>query len=185
MERQIVVFTLAGEHYGVDIDAVNSIVMRQPIASVPYAPDFAEGVTNLRGAVLPVLDLRKRFKLPAQPPGRDTRIVVVDIDAVQVGMIVDGVTEVLRVAGDNVEPLSKYVATAHSDFITGIAKVHGMKGEEGRLVILLDLKRVLSPEEQVDLQALQELREGEQHPAESPEDDSSEQPDAPGEEEAV
>jgi len=98
MERQLVVFTLAHEHYGVDIAAVESIIKLQPITVVPRAPAFIEGVTNLRGSVLPVMDLRKRFGLgstaeTAEKEQKDRRIVVVALEGVKVGMIVDAVTE--------------------------------------------------------------------------------------------
>ena len=149
MENQLVVFILAKEHYGVRIAAVESIIKMQPITAVPRAPVFVDGVTNLRGRVLPVIDLRKRFGLPAEEPTKDTRIVVVEMNGTLVGMIVDAVSEVLRVPVESVEPPSPIVTTVDSAFITGIAKV----GE--RLIILLDLEKVLSPEEKADLKVLQ------------------------------
>ena len=150
MENQLVVFNLANEDYGVDIGAVDGIVKMQAITKVPQAPDFVEGITNMRGEVLPVLDLRKRFGLPLSETSKDTRIVNVEVDGVKVGMVVDAVTEVLRVAEEEVEPPSPLVTTVDSAFITGIAKV------DSRLIILLDLAKVLSTEEQVDLKALQQ-----------------------------
>jgi purine-binding chemotaxis protein CheW len=149
MEDQLVVFMLAKEHYGVRIAAVESIIKLQPITAVPCSPAFVEGVTNLRGRVLPVIDLRKRFNLPAEESTKDTRIVVVEMSGTLVGMIVDAVSEVLRVPAESVEPPSPIMTTVDSAFITGIAKV----GE--RLIILLDLEKVLSPEEKADLQVLQ------------------------------
>jgi purine-binding chemotaxis protein CheW len=150
MENQLVVFNLANEDYGVDIGAVDGIVKMQAITKVPHAPDFVEGITNLRGEVLPVLDLRKRFGLPLGEATKDTRIVNVEVDGTKVGMVVDAVTEVLRVAEEEVEPPSPLVTTVDSAFITGIAKV------DERLIILLDLAQVLSTEEQADLKALQQ-----------------------------
>ncbi len=149
MENQLVVFMLAKEHYGVRIAVVESIIKLQPITAVPCSPAFVEGVTNLRGRVLPVIDLRKRFGLPAEEPTKDTRIVVVEMNSTLVGMIVDAVSEVLRVPDQSVESPSPIMTTVDSAFITGIAKV----GE--RLIILLDLEKVLSPEEKADLQVLQ------------------------------
>lgn len=146
MEQQLVVFDLAGEHYGVDIAAVEGIIKLQAITSVPHAPAFVEGVTNLRGKVLPVIDLRKRFGLPQAQPTKDSRIVVVEMNGATVGMVVDGVSEVLRVGAEAIEPPSPIVTTVDSAFIRGIAKV----GE--RLVILLDLGKVLSAEETASLQ---------------------------------
>jgi purine-binding chemotaxis protein CheW len=146
MENQLVVFSLANEDYGVDIAAVDGIVKMQPITTVPHAPGFVEGITNLRGEVLPVIDLRKRFGLPVGEKTKDTRIVNVEVDGIRVGMVVDAVNEVLRVSEEDIEPPSPLVTTVDSAFITGIAKVHE------RLIILLDLAKVLSPEEQTDLQ---------------------------------
>jgi purine-binding chemotaxis protein CheW len=148
MENQCVIFEVSGEFYGVDIAAVESIIKMQPITVVPHAPAFVEGVINLRGAVLPVLDLRKRFGLPGRQSDKDSRIVVVALGETEVGMIVDGVSEVLTVPEGAVEPPPSMVTTADSAFITGIAKI------DGRLVILLDLEKVLSLQEQLALTGL-------------------------------
>jgi purine-binding chemotaxis protein CheW len=148
MEYQLVVFELANECYGVDIAAVESIIKMQAITVVPHAPAFVEGVTNLRGSVLPVVDLRKRFGLPAVEGSRNTRIIVVTIHDIKVGMTVDAVSEVLRVSEEAIEPTPPMVMTVDSSFITGIAKV----GD--RLVILLDLSKVLSLHEQGELHSV-------------------------------
>lgn len=145
MEQQLVVFELAGEHYGVDIAAVERIIKMQPITVVPHTAGFVEGVTNLRGNVLPVIDLRKRFGLAQQAAGRHSRIVVVTLGAVKVGMVVDAVSEVLTVDEEIVEPPPTLVLSVDTAFITGIAKI------DQRLVILLDLARVLTGEETANL----------------------------------
>jgi purine-binding chemotaxis protein CheW len=150
MEQQLVVFDLANEHYGVNISAVESIIKMQAITAVPRAPSFVEGVTNLRGSVVPVIDLRQRFGLPAGEETKETRIVVVEMGGTTVGMVVDGVSEVLSVTEEDIEPPSPIVMTIDSAFITGIAKV------DDRLIILLDLGRVLSTGERADLQAFQQ-----------------------------
>ncbi len=162
MESQLVVFNLANEDYGVDIAAVDGIVKMQPITAVPRAPNFIEGITNLRGEVLPVIDLRKRFGLPPGETSKETRIVNVEMDGIKVGMVVDAVSEVLRVPEEAIEPPSPIIIAGNGDdalaaggrntFITGIAKV----GE--RLIILLDLAKVLNPTEQTDLQILQQAQ---------------------------
>ena len=146
MENQLVIFRLNGQDYGVDIAAVEGIIKLQSITSVPHAPRFVEGITNLRGEVLPVIVLHKRFDLPVSEATRDSRIIVVEVNQLKVGMVVDAVTEVLRVPEDAIEPPSPLVMTIDSVFITGIAKI------EDRLVILLDLSKVLSIEEQLKLQ---------------------------------
>jgi purine-binding chemotaxis protein CheW len=149
VENQLVVFSLANEHYGVKISAVESIIKLQSIKSVPRAPAFVEGVTNLRGVVLPVIDLRKRFDLPAQEATQDSRIVVVEVNGDMMGVVVDAVSEVLRVSEEDVEPPPPLVLTADSAFITGIAKV------DERLIMLLNLGQVLNAQERDELQTFQ------------------------------
>jgi len=146
MEQQYVIFNLADEFYGVNIATVESIIKVQGITKMPHMPDFVEGITNLRGKVIPVIDLRKRFQLAAAEENDDTRIVVVEIGGIMAGMVVDRVTEVLRVPDDNIEPPSPMVRTVSTAFITNIAKV------EDRLIILLDLSKILTIEEQGSLQ---------------------------------
>ena len=148
MERQLVIFNLANEDFGVDISAVEGIMKMQAITAVPHAPRFVDGVTNLRGEVLPVIDLRKRFGLTPTANPQDSRIVTVDVHGLKVGMIVDGVSEVLRVSDEAIEPPSPIVTTLDSAFVTGIAKV------AERLIILLDLGKVLTVEEQTQVQNL-------------------------------
>jgi purine-binding chemotaxis protein CheW len=146
MEEQLVVFELAGEHYGVDIAAVEGIIKMQAITAVPRAPACVEGVTNLRGKVLPVLNLRQRFGLPGAAAGAEARIVVVEMNGSAVGMMVDGVSEVLRVPAEAIEPPSPLVTTVDSAFLRGIAKV------DERLILLLDLSKVLRFEDLALLQ---------------------------------
>ena len=148
MENQLVIFDLAEEHYGVDIAAVEGIIKMQDITTVPHAPEFVEGVTNLRGEVLPVVDLRKRFELPPSEETIDTRIVVVELQTGKVGVIVDDVSEVLQVPADAIEPPSPIIAGIESAMLMGIAKV------EDRLIILLDLVKLLSAEEQAALKSV-------------------------------
>ena len=149
-ERQLVVFDLSGEAYGVNIETVREIIRMQAVTYVPDTPDFVEGVINLRGNVNPVVDLRKRFGLNVGEETDDTRIVVVDIGGESIGVTVDAVTEVLRSTEDAVEPTSALITTEDSFYIEGIAKL----GD--RLLILLDLERVLSTEER---DALGDVRE--------------------------
>ena len=137
-EQQLVVFDLAHEAYGVDIGTVREIIRMQDVTSVPHRPDYVSGVINLRRRITPVVDLRKRFNLPETEISRESRIVVVDIDGQDIGMIVDAVTEVLRISSDQIEPPSNMIAAGGSDYIVGIAKL------ESQLVLLLDLERVLT-----------------------------------------
>lgn len=147
-EMQLVVFDLAAEYYGVDIGDVREIIRMQAITRVPGAPPFVEGVINLRGKVVPVVDLRKRLRLKAGEQTKESRIVVVDIGGRDVGVIVDAVTEVLRIPLSSIEPPSSMITNVDSDYLRGIAKL------ESKLIILLDLGKVLST---IDSQAILSL----------------------------
>src|SRR3982751_5756371 len=140
-ERQLVVFQLGAELYGVEIARVHEIIRLQAVTRVPRSPAFVEGVINLRGKVIPVIDLPGRFGLPSAEHSRSTRIVVVEIGDQVVGIVVDGVSEVLRVNTATVEPPSPVVAGIDSEYLHGIAKL------TDRLVILLDLDRILARDE--------------------------------------
>ncbi len=146
---QLVSFKLGDEEFGVDILQVQEIIRMQNITRVPNAPHFVEGVINLRGKVIPIIDLRKRFDLGHHEADKNTRIVVVKIDDIVVGLIVDEVSEVLRIPADTVEPPPPIIAGIESDYIKGVGKL-----DEGRLLILLDLNKILSKEEQYSLKQM-------------------------------
>jgi purine-binding chemotaxis protein CheW len=159
MEEQLVVFELGNESYGVNVAYVQSIIPMQDIVTVPGAPSFVEGVVNLRGTVIPVVDLRSRFKLPLSADnGSDTErvdkrkikavIVIVELNELQVGLIVDKVTEVTKIAEAAIEAPSPLLVSIDTAYLRGIGKL-----EEGRMVILLDLAKVFSLEEQQALVA--------------------------------
>ena len=137
-EIQLVVFALASEYYGVDSADVREILRMQSITMVPGAPHFVEGVINLRGRVVPVVDLRKKLHIEVNEQTRENRIVVVDVAGQDVGVIVDAVTEVLRIPLSTVESPSAMITDSDSDYLRGIAKL------EDKLIILLDLTKVLS-----------------------------------------
>jgi len=147
MEQQLVVFELSNEHYGLDIAAVEGIIKMQTITKIPQSPSFVEGVTNLRGSVVPVIELRRRFGFPSQEPTSNTRIIVVYMEGTKVGMIVDGVSQVLHISDEAIEQPPPMVTTVNSALIRGIAKL------EGHLVILLDLSKVLTMDEKLVLEA--------------------------------
>lgn len=144
-EQQLVVFDLASEAYGVDIGVVREIIRLQEITKVPRTPQFVEGVINLRGKVIPVIDLRKRFALQVAAETGDNRIVVVDIGGQDIGAVVDAVTEVLRITRDSIEPPASVITTDDSGYLLGIGKL------DDKLIILLDLQQVLSQSEQNSL----------------------------------
>lgn len=151
--RQLVVFSIADEIYGVDIHQVKEIIRVPEITRVPRTPDFVEGVVNLRGSVIPVLDLRKRFGFASGEASSDQRIVVMEVANQTVGMIVDSVSEVLQVDVEEVEAPSPYVVSVDSQYIAGIVKL------DERLIILLDADRVLSNEEREAVAQLTEEEE--------------------------
>ncbi|ABZ84804.1 purine-binding chemotaxis protein chew [Heliomicrobium modesticaldum Ice1] len=136
-ERQLVAFTLAGEEYAVDIHYVQEIDRLLNITRVPKAPFYVEGVINLRGNVVPVIDLRKRFALPPRETTDRTRIIIVKVKEITVGIIVDGVSEVTRIPSTAVEPPPGLCGSVDLDFIHGVGKL----GE--RLLILVNLEKVI------------------------------------------
>lgn len=135
-EEQVVVFTLANESFGVDVGRVQEIRRVPEITHVPRAPEFVEGVMNLRGAVIPVVDLRQRFGFPPAEQTRASRVVVLELGGQTTGVIVDAVTEVLRIPADAIEPPNAVVTTDDEAFVRGIARL------EDRLIMLLDLDRI-------------------------------------------
>jgi purine-binding chemotaxis protein CheW len=146
-EEQLVVFRLGREAYGVDIGQVQGIERMQVVTRVPHAPAFVDGVINLRGQVTPVITLRARLHMEPAEHTRETRIVVVRMGNRGVGMVVDAVEGVMRIAGEQVEPPSELVASTDSAYLRGIAKVND------DLLILLDLEKVLSWREVATLDA--------------------------------
>lgn len=145
IEQQLVVFDLAGQQYGVDISTVREIIRMTEITHVPDAPPSVEGVINLRGGVIPVVDLRKRFGLRVTQPTDQSRVLVVELGGDSVGVIVDAVAEVLRIPASSIEDTTSLVTTADSYYIDGIAKV------DEDLLILLNLTKALSSEALADL----------------------------------
>jgi purine-binding chemotaxis protein CheW len=138
---QLVTFSIGDEEFGVDILKVQEIIRTMEITRVPRAPAFVEGVINLRGKVIPIIDLRKRFGLQTRGHDKNTRIIVIEISNMIVGFVVDSVSEVLRIPASTVEPPPPMVAGLESEYISGVGKL------EDRLLILLDLNRLLSREE--------------------------------------
>jgi len=138
---QLVTFSIGDEEFGVDILKVQEIIRTMEITKVPRAPAFVEGVINLRGKVIPIIDLRKRFGLQARGHDKNTRIIVIEINGMIVGFVVDAVSEVLRIPAGTVEPPPPVVAGLESEYLSGVGKL------EDRLLILLDLNRLLSREE--------------------------------------
>ncbi|GAC1544779.1 MAG: chemotaxis protein CheW [Candidatus Velthaea sp.] len=146
---QVVSFALGSEEYGVDIAQVQEINRMVAITHVPRAPHFMEGVINLRGQLIPIIDLRTRFGMPRAEHTKNTRIVVTEIGSKRVGMVVDSVSEVLRIPVDQIEDAPDMIAAVETEYIRGVGKI------ADRLIIMLDLARIISGAEKRDLDSLE------------------------------
>jgi purine-binding chemotaxis protein CheW len=135
---QLVSFKIGEEEFGVDILIVQEINRMLQITKVPNTPDFIEGIINLRGRIIPVIDLRIKLGMARRDHGKNTRIVVVEIKEKTIGFIVDEVNEVLRIPKNITEAPPELVGGINSEFITSIGKL------DDRLLILLDLEKILS-----------------------------------------
>ena len=144
-EVQVVGFYIGEDEYAVNINTVREIQAMTDIRKVPKAPRFVEGVINLRGHIVPIIDLRKRFDMPAKSSEQQAKILIVEFNDNLVGMIVDNVSEVMRFFSNQIEKTPPvFTANIDSQYIQGVAK----KEDEDRLIILLDVKKLLSYEEQ-------------------------------------
>lgn len=137
---QLVSFRLADEEYGIEITKVQEIILMGEITRVPQTPPYIKGLINLRSTVIPILDLRLRFGLPDQEATDETRIMVVNVEGKTIGIIVDAVSEVLRINQGQIAPPPPTVARLERDYLTGLAKL------ENRLLILLDIDKILVEE---------------------------------------
>jgi purine-binding chemotaxis protein CheW len=145
---QVVSFALGSEEYGVDIAQVQEINRMVTVTHVPQAAQFMEGVINLRGRLIPIIDLRTRFGMERAERTKNTRIVVTEIGSKRLGMVVDSVSEVLRIPVEQIEDAPDLVAGVDTEYIRGVGKL------DDRLIILLDLGRVISADEKTELQKL-------------------------------
>lgn len=149
-EGKYLTFTLAGEEYAIGILKIKEIIGMMPITSVPRTPDFVKGVINLRGKVIPVMDLRLRFGMEAMEYTDRTCIIVVEIAGkagmVQIGIVVDSVSEVINVKNEDIEETPTFGTKLDTDYILGMAKM------ESSVKILLDIDRVLDSREMAALE---------------------------------
>ncbi len=139
---QLVSFHIGGEEFGLDILRVQEIIRIQELTRVPNSPNFVDGVINLRGKVIPVIALRKRFGLEELAHDKQTRIVVVEVRGTVLGFIVDSVSEVLRIPTDTVEPPPR-LGKVEREYVSGVGKL------DNRLLILLDVDRLMSDAEEI------------------------------------
>lgn len=145
---QLATFYVGAEEYAIDIMSIKEIINPLRITPVPKAPAFIEGVVELRGAILPVVDLRKRFDLPVTPTHRATKYIIVAIEGRIVGLIVDRVSKFLRVTRGDVRPPPALVEGEGASFFTGVCH------QGGRILMVLDIDRILSTQEKISLGAM-------------------------------
>lgn len=149
-EGKYLTFSLAEEEYGIGILKIREIIGMMPVTSIPQTPGFVKGVINLRGKVIPVLDLRLKFEMETCEYTDRTCIIVVEVEGISgrilFGVVVDSVSEVLNIKGDDIEDTPSFGAKLNSDYILGMAKM------EGGVKILLDIDKVLSEQELAHLQ---------------------------------
>ncbi|KQL44406.1 chemotaxis protein CheW [Brevibacillus choshinensis] len=148
-EVKVIVFRLKDEEYGVEVNQVKSIEKLEHITRVPRTPKFVKGVINLRGVVTPIIDLRNRFELEESVYSESTRIIIVAVGELEVGLIVDAANDVIDIAVDAIEPPPEVVGGVEAAYLRGVAKL------DKRLLILLNLDKVLSTEEIKQLDAIE------------------------------
>ncbi len=142
---KLVGFYLGPEEYAVDILKIKEIKLMQEITNVPKAPDFVEGVINLRGDIVPIIDLKKKLNLGAADLNEESKIIVVEIDTKMVGVIVDEVSEVIEIEDSKLSPPPPIIGGIEAEYLKGVGKL----GD--RLLILLDLDKILTLEEKNQL----------------------------------
>lgn len=148
-EIQLACFRIGTEMYALDILRIKEIIRPQRLTPVPKAPAFIEGVINLRGVVIPVVDLRKRFDQPKTDSDRKTRVIICGLSGKILGLIVDEVSEVRRYSRQEVQPAPKFLKGKGAEFFLGVCR------RDEDLVMLLDLEKILSSDEKIDLEKIE------------------------------
>lgn len=148
MDKQYVVFKLENESYAVDIKNVSEITELKESTKVPNAPNFVDGIINLRGNVIPIINLKKRFNIEDGKLSKETRIIVVNINDKKTGFVVDAASEVLTINEKDIDPPSNIITGEDRQFIIGIGKV------KERILIILDLEKILSEEQKQELKEM-------------------------------
>ncbi|PAB59208.1 chemotaxis protein CheW [Anaeromicrobium sediminis] len=144
-EKQYVIFKLDNESYGVDIMNVKEIIEYKETVKVPNALNFIEGIINLRGEIVPIVNLKKRLKTGNTMVTNDTRVIVINIQDRQVGFMVDEASQVIRISEENIEPAPELIAGIDKRYIMGVGKL------EDKIVILLDLEFILTEDEKAKI----------------------------------
>jgi purine-binding chemotaxis protein CheW len=159
---QVVGFKIGKEFFGVDIASVQEIVRVPEITQIPETPPFVEGVINLRGRIIPVIDLRKRLRLGNTERSRASRVLITEEDKRTVGLIVDSASEVLRLPSDSIEPPPEMITGVGVEYITGVGRL------DDQIIILLDLTKILDVNETMKLEKLKIPETANKEEAEKP-----------------
>ncbi len=149
--KQFIGFTVGGEEYGLELLRVREVIRMREITWLPRAPSFVKGVINLRGDVIPIIDLRDKFGLPSRAADADTRIVVVDLEGRLIGMVADSASQVARIPSSRIDPPPLQLGGLPQEYIAGVGKL------DDRLVTLVNVDRLLSGDERIALQRSVEL----------------------------
>jgi len=144
--RQLISFTVGSEEYGLELLRVKEVIRMREITWLPKAPACVKGIINLRGDVIPIIDLRERFGLPSQESSAITRVIVVEVEERKVGMVVDSASQVVRVPADQFDPPPHVMGQASRDFISSVGKV----GD--RLVIMIEVDKILDSTDMTRIQ---------------------------------
>lgn len=150
-EIKVIVFNLGNEEYGIEVEKVQTIERLMPITRVPKTYAFVKGVVNLRGVVIPVIDLRGRFGLPEAEYTDQTRIIIVAVNEMQVGFIVDSASDVIDLNSDSIDTPPEVVGGVKAKYLRGVAKI-----DDERLLVMLNLSEVLNKSEIIQLEGLEE-----------------------------
>lgn len=144
-DLQVAIFLLAGQQYGLDIAKIKQIVRPVKITKLPNTPAFLEGVMNLRGVVIPVIDMRKRFNLPPRPNEQTTKVIIASVARKVVGVMVDDVTEVLPLPKSEIQPPPRVVRGVEANYLMGVCRY------KEDILLILNLEEILSAEEKLSL----------------------------------
>ena len=153
--KQLISFTVGAEEYGLDLLRVREVIRMRQITWLPQAPLCVKGIINLRGDVIPIVDLRERFGLQSIAHTATTRVIVVEVEGRPVGMVVDSASQVVRVPADQFEPPPPMMGMAARGFVTGVGKI------DGKLIITVNADRILSTEDMREIASSLEAAEKE------------------------
>ena len=147
---QLISFMVGKEEYGLEILNVKEVIRIREITKIPKAPVFVKGIINLRGDVIPIIDLREKFGLETKEYTTMTRVIIVEVDGKSIGMVVDSVSQVIRIEKDQVEPPPSLIGGISAEYLRGVGKL----GE--RLIIMLNIDRILTVDEKIELTKMEE-----------------------------